>query len=78
MQISVATIRGLSPNFRIDITEESTLEMGCDLNITVQKYIPFPSGTTAERPADPIYGSFRYNSTESRFEFYDGSSWIVT
>ncbi|MBN86626.1 MAG: hypothetical protein CL885_03800, partial [Dehalococcoidia bacterium] len=34
-----------------------------------------PSGTTAQRPGSPAAGYFRWNSTESQFEGYDGSDW---
>lgn len=34
-----------------------------------------PSGTTAQRDVSPSAGYFRYNSTESAFEGYDGSVW---
>ena len=33
-------------------------------------------GTTAERPASPTTGSIRYNTTENRFEGYNGSAWL--
>lgn len=35
-----------------------------------------PSGTTAERPASPQLGQFRYNTTDNRFEIYEGGSWV--
>ena len=34
-----------------------------------------PSGTTAQRPGTPVSGMFRYNTTESEFEGYDGTEW---
>lgn len=33
-------------------------------------------GTTAERPETPTTGSIRYNTTENRFEGYNGSAWL--
>ena len=33
-------------------------------------------GTTAERPASPTTGFIRYNTTENRFEGYNGSAWL--
>ena len=33
-------------------------------------------GTTAERPVSPATGSIRYNTTENRFEGYNGSAWL--
>lgn len=37
--------------------------------------IIIPRGTTAQRPASPVAGSIRFNSTEQRYEGYDGSNW---
>lgn len=36
-----------------------------------------PSGTTAERPASPVTGVLRYNSTIGNFETYNGIQWVV-
>ena len=33
-------------------------------------------GTTAERPGSPATGAIRYNTTENRFEGYNGSAWL--
>jgi len=33
-------------------------------------------GTTAERPVSPTTGFIRYNTTENRFEGYNGSNWL--
>ncbi len=35
-----------------------------------------PSGTTAQRPSTGVNGMIRYNSTLSKFEAYENSSWI--
>ena len=37
-----------------------------------------PAGTTAQRPASPVEGDFRYNTTINAFEFYDGTTWRTT
>lgn len=34
-----------------------------------------PSGTTAERPASPVNGQARYNSTINQFEVYQNGAW---
>jgi len=36
-----------------------------------------PSGTTGQRAAVPTNGQMRYNTTNSRFEFYEGGSWAT-
>ena len=33
-------------------------------------------GTTAERPGSPATGAIRYNTTENRFEGYNGNQWL--
>ena len=35
-----------------------------------------PAGTTGQRPGSPGTGMIRYNTTQSRFEGYDGSAWV--
>ena len=34
-----------------------------------------PAGTTAQRPASPVAGQIRYNTTISDTEYYDGAAW---
>ena len=36
-----------------------------------------PSGTTGQRALIPTNGQMRYNTTSSRFEFYEGSAWAT-
>lgn len=38
-------------------------------------YMGLPSGSTAERPADPKAGMIRWNTTDSKLEGYDGTEW---
>jgi hypothetical protein len=37
-----------------------------------------PSGTTAQRPVDPVTGTFRYNSELGSSESFNGIDWIQT
>jgi hypothetical protein len=37
--------------------------------------IKLPVGTTAQRPAEPVVGDSRFNSTTSAFETYNGTAW---
>jgi len=37
--------------------------------------LQLPSGTTAERPASPSTGEWRYNTTTNLIEFWDGGKW---
>ena len=34
-----------------------------------------PKGTTAQRPASPVNGHMRYNTTDNRFEIYEDGAW---
>ncbi len=38
--------------------------------------IKIPVGTTAQRPASPIIGMMRFNTTLSQFEIYSGNVWF--
>jgi len=35
--------------------------------------IRIPSGDTADRPADPVFGVFRYNTSVGGMEYFDGT-----
>ena len=40
-------------------------------------YFDLPSGTTAQRPASPNAGYSRFNTSISKLEVYDGSTWQI-
>ena len=44
-------------------------------NMGTDQMVP-PKGTTAQRPAVPILGGLRYNTTIAAFESYNGSAWV--
>ena len=35
-------------------------------------------GTTAQRPASPVTGQLRFNTTTVKLEYYNGSAWKAT
>jgi hypothetical protein len=37
--------------------------------------IKIPGGTTAQRPASPVAGMYRYNTDLSAYEYYNGTTW---
>lgn len=37
--------------------------------------LSLPVGTTAQRPASPVAGTIRWNTTTSKLEFYSGTEW---
>ena len=45
------------------------------VDITSTGSIKVPVGTTAQRNGSPANGDFRFNSTTTEFEGYDGSAW---
>ena len=45
-------------------------------NVTVDGTMRLPSGTTAQRPANPVAGMIRFNTTTSRTEYYSGTQWL--
>jgi hypothetical protein len=47
-----------------------------DQNNTSTGYFDLPVGTTAQRPGSPANGMLRYNTSTSRFEFYQNNDWI--
>jgi hypothetical protein len=46
------------------------------LNTSTTGAYGLPAGTTAQRPANPVTGSFRLNTNSSLPEFYLGTLWI--
>ena len=57
-------------NKRIETTAD-----GADFSGTGS--IKLPVGTTAQRPASPVTGDFRFNSTTTQAEIYDGSAFTA-
>ena len=49
-------------------------ELPIAIDSTGQSMIP-PIGTTAERPGTAVTGMFRFNSTTTSFEGYNGTAW---
>ena len=44
-------------------------------NMGVEQMVP-PKGTTAQRPAGPLQGGFRFNTDLGSFEGYSGTAWV--
>ena len=53
----------------------TSLTTSGNISMTGTGAIDVASGTTGERPGSPSAGMFRFNSTTSEFEGYDGSAW---
>ena len=63
-QINVSTVGGIS-----------TVSIATDPVIPGTGAIQLPSGTTAARPASPVNGDLRYNTTTGTFEGYANGVW---
>ena len=46
-----------------------------DATISSTGAITVPVGTSAQRPATPVQGMIRFNTTTNKFEGYDGTTW---
>jgi len=51
--------------------------MVSDQNNSSTGYFDLPTGTTAQRPASPLVGMMRYNTTISQYEAYQSTGWAV-
>lgn len=45
--------------------------------MTIQKFTPDSTGSTASRPVAPDVGWRHYNTDTNEYEFFDGSSWLT-
>lgn len=55
----------------------NNIAVDANLQVTGNESIGIPSGTTTQRNAitTPVSGMFRFNTTDSQFEGYDGTAW---
>ena len=70
-------IRLTAQTFLDAVNEIGPTQVSDELN-TSTGYFDLPSGTTAQRPASPVGGMIRHNTTTGFIEYYDtaSSSWI--
>jgi hypothetical protein len=61
--------------FTIATDFTATFEGSVEINST--GYLALPAGTTAARPGSPQTGALRWNTTESKAEIWDSSSWTT-
>ena len=73
-EIKVAALQGNSPNFKINLANDSTLKLESDLRLQNQSYLPLPGGDPDQnvfaRPQDPVYGSVFMNTSTGRLEYW--------
>lgn len=58
-----------------NVTASGTLTVTGNAVFNTTEAIKIPVGTTVQRPASPVTGQFRYNSTVGEAEVYDGTVW---
>lgn len=61
--------------FEADATIDGDVTIAGRLSLTGTGAAKLNVGTTAQRPASPVNGDIRYNSTTSKYEGYSGSAW---
>lgn len=71
-ELKVAAIQGNTPNFRIELEENSTLSTQAQVNILGQSYIPLPSGSSQHNET----GSVRFFN--GNLEAYINGIWTST
>ena len=83
----VSTPTGIAVNGDLSITNSSisrttagnlelTTQSGSFVRVTGTGALLVPSGNTAQRPGNALAGAIRYNTSESRFEGFNGSFFV--
>ena len=70
-----AAVNGAVNLFHNDVSKFSTTADGVD--VTATGSIKIATGTTGERPASPATGDFRFNTTTTAAEIYNGSDFVA-
>lgn len=70
-----AAVNGAVNLFHNDVSKFSTTADGVD--VTATGSIKIATGTTAERPASPATGDFRFNTTTTAAEIYNGTDFVA-
>jgi len=55
---------------------QTKIEQGLLKFTEATDYLQIPTGTTAQRPGTASAGYIRFNTTTTKLEAYDGTSWI--
>lgn len=71
---------GTSTNNKLIFKTNNIAAFDLDINQSVTFYgtgfVKFPAGTTAQRPAVPVAGMYRFNTTLGVNEEYNGTTWV--
>lgn len=79
---SIGITRSADGTGDLAIQTANTTAILCNATTSVVTFnsigsLTLPSGTTAQRPASPVNGMLRYNTTLNAIEGYANSSWGV-
>ena len=66
---------GLNVGSGKTLTVAGTATVSGTLNVTATDFIKVASGTTAQRPGSPATAQFRFNTSLTKFEGYNGTAW---
>lgn len=69
------TATDTASNFTMSVPAATGIAVTAD---TTTGAAQLPSGTTAQRPASPVIGQMRVNTTTVKLEYYNGSAWKAT
>jgi hypothetical protein len=76
---SLDSINNSFQNLDTSVQNLSSFDNNLNTGLTVINNTPkIINGTTSQRPVSPEAGMVRYNTTTSRLEYYNGSTWIPT
>ena len=70
LNVTGAAIFESTADFTDPVTFDSTVDIAGKLSLTGTGAAKLNVGTTAQRPASPVDGDIRYNSTTSKYEGY--------
>lgn len=66
----------VTPSASASPSEQMRLTSLGNLILSGTGALQLPAGTTGQQPSPSVQGMLRYNTTTSRFEFYNGASWV--
>lgn len=77
-QLKVSKLSGISSSLgQVTVPAGHELKVDGKLNLNRTDGFQLPSGTTAQRPASPPTGAWRFNTTDSVYEIYNGTDWVA-
>lgn len=75
LNVTGAAIFESTADFTDPVTFDSTVDIAGKLTLSATSALKLNVGTTAQRPASPVDGDIRYNSTTAKYEGYSNSAW---